>query len=809
MSEMLARWRFLQSNGITPDVHEFCHDYPDLEASFRRLIETPTAWSHGAETTFAEPKPATGDQPLLAPPQGPDELGRLGDFRLLRLVGRGGMGMVYEGEDIHLHRRVAIKVLLPTLADEKFRERFMREARAVAALNDDRIVTVYQVGKQGEMPFMVMEFLEGETLEERLGKEPITPLPEAVRIAREVAEGLAAAHAKEMIHRDVKPANIWVHRDDGHIKLLDFGLARPQTGVNQLTAAGTVSGTIGYMAPEQIYAGPMDGRTDLYALGCVFYRMLTGSLPHEATNTIAILEAVVKHEPAHLETVAKDLPAPVADLLRRLLARNPDDRPKSAAAVAEELTAIEHALAGRVKPTMLATVPHRPKYPFWKIAVGAGTVLLACVIGLATQYNRLFRGKADGGPGAVAPAGVVADATNPVRIGVLHSRTGGNRDSERPMIEAITMAVDEMNEAGGVLGRKVEMVVRDTRSDDDACAALADELIDVEKVTVLFGGWSSAGRKLIADVCAKRGNLLVYSCLGEGLEEHPNVVYVGGAPNQQLREAANWSATQLRRRKAFLVGSEYDLYSHAAHEILKDEFKALGIEVVGARSLRPTGDDFREMAAAIKTSGADIVFNTLDGPANIAFFRAMRQAKINARDVPTVWLGVGEDELGSLELEKAVGDVCVSPYFKTISSKENKDFVQRFQRRFPARQTISDGTAVSYNAVYLWKQAVEKAQAVDPAAVREAFKGQSRVGPEGETRIDPTNLYAWRRPRLGRMSEKREFEVIHGTEELVAPQPFPGSRSRADWEAFLNGLYLKWGGRWNGPKDDSGPETTK
>jgi urea transport system substrate-binding protein len=816
MSQLMARWREARSQGLDPDISEICRERPELEEQFRRLISAQTQSSHNADTfpttTFPPVRisdPGSASDLPLAPPQGPDELGRLGDFRMLRILGRGGMGIVYEGEDVNLHRQVAVKVLNPALSDENGRERFIREARAVAAIKDSYVVTVHQVGREGDTPYMVMEYLEGETLNDRLAREHVLPLAEAARIAREVALGLAAAHAKDLIHRDVKPANIWLGKDGGHVKLLDFGLVRPQSNTaKQLTGHGAIVGTLGYMAPEQICAGPMDGRTDLYGLGCALYRMLTGELPYDASNTMALLEKVVNREPVQLDAIARKLPEPVADLLRRLLARNPNDRPATATDVVESLVRIEKSLAGHFQPTTLSAAPPRPKSHRWGIIIGAAVIVLACVVGAATEYHRLFHASNDKS-GNSANARTVLDETNPIRIGVLHSRTGSTRDSERPMYDAIVLAVNEINHTGGVLGRKVEVVARDTASDDDIYPKMAEDLIANEKVTVLFGGWSCAGRKLLGEVCKKHDQLLIYSPLGEGLEEHPNIVYAGGAPNQQLREAANWTRTHLRKRKAFLIGSEFDLYSHAGFEMLKAEFQELGIELVKERYISAGGEDLNKLANEIKESGADVVFNLLDGPDNVSYFRAMRRAKISSAEVPTVWLGVGEDELSVLDLRDAIGDVLVTPYLQSLPNKENKEFIQRYEARYPSHSRISDATAVSYSAVYLWKQAVEKTKSTDALQVREGFRGQAFVGPEGPIKIDPKNLYAWRKPRLGRMNDKLVFEVVRGAEMWVEPIPFPASHTRQEWEAFLNRLYTSWGDRWNQPTETMKREDAK
>ena len=188
------------------------------------------------------------------------EVGRVGGYQILKVIGSGGMGLVLQAEDINLQRKVALKVMLPEVArNADAKQRFLREARAVAAIKHEHIVTVYQVGQERDIPFLAMEYLEGESLETRLVRENKLPISQVLRIGREIAEGLAAAHASNLIHRDIKPANIWLEASSGRVKILDFGLARPADGKVHLTGIGTVMGTPQYMAPEQARGEAVNG----------------------------------------------------------------------------------------------------------------------------------------------------------------------------------------------------------------------------------------------------------------------------------------------------------------------------------------------------------------------------------------------------------------------------------------------------------------------------------------------------------------------------------------------------------------------
>jgi serine/threonine protein kinase len=320
------------------------------------------------QTTRVESVPAD-DRSLtafLAPPEGPGEIGRLGGYRVLAVVGSGGMGVVFRAEDPVLERVVALKAMLPALAiSSTARQRFLREAKAAAALQHDHIVTIYQVGEDRGVPFLAMPFLEGEPLDRRLARVG-GPLPagEVLRIGREISLGLSAIHQRGLIHRDIKPANVWLEGEPGafvragsvsdglsgepgalatggRVKILDFGLARATQGDIQLTQEGAIVGSPAYMAPEQANRQAIDHRCDLFSLGCVMYFMATGRLPFEAPDALTTLLAVTTAVPPSPESINSALPLPVAELVMYLLAKKPEDRPESASAVVERIKELE------------------------------------------------------------------------------------------------------------------------------------------------------------------------------------------------------------------------------------------------------------------------------------------------------------------------------------------------------------------------------------------------------------------------------------------------------------------------------------
>jgi serine/threonine protein kinase len=329
----------------------------------------------------------------------PDEaspalLSQLGGYRILQKLGEGGMGVVYLAEDMTLKRHIALKVMHPRVAaSSAARQRFLREARAAAALQHDCIVPIYHVDQDGDIPFLAMPFLKGEGLQVRLERTPRLPIPLVLKIGREVAEGLAAAHAVGLIHRDIKPANLWLEPLPGdpdnpgavRVKILDFGLVRhagedepamtlgdrPERNVGEpgasemsatvLTREGTVLGTPAYMAPEQARAEAVDPRSDLFSLGCVLYETCVGTRPFRGKGTQGVLRSVVEERPTAPMQLVAGMPPLLSGLVMRLLEKDPARRPASAREVVEALRAIEKQVQAAALPVAVPVTNLAPR----------------------------------------------------------------------------------------------------------------------------------------------------------------------------------------------------------------------------------------------------------------------------------------------------------------------------------------------------------------------------------------------------------------------------------------------------------------
>ena len=286
---------------------------------------------------------------FLQPAEEADEIGRLGHYRILQVLGRGGMGVVFLAADPKLGRNVALKVMLPKIASiPAARDRFLREAKAAASLKNDHIVTVYQVDEINSVPFLAMELLQGESLEDAFRSERRFSIAETIQIARDLALGLADAHAKGLVHRDIKPGNLWLEKvsDDAmRVKILDFGLARAEVEDINITEFGTIVGTPAFMAPEQARADrAIDSRADLFSLGCVLYVLCTGEIPFKADTTVGTLMALALNTPFAPNQRNEAVPEELSRLTMQLLEKDPAKRPQSAREVVERLRQIEHSL---------------------------------------------------------------------------------------------------------------------------------------------------------------------------------------------------------------------------------------------------------------------------------------------------------------------------------------------------------------------------------------------------------------------------------------------------------------------------------
>ncbi len=326
-----------------------------LEGLMPAIGDLSTSSDGQADSASGEPaRDATSACLPAGMPPAAEAIGRLGPYRVVRLLGEGGMGRVYASEDLDLGRAVALKVIKVEEVSARSRERFKREARAAAALHHDNVVPIWQVGEDHGVLYLAMPLLPGESLAGRLKRQGRLPVAEVREIGRQAALGLQAAHAKGLIHRDIKPGNLWLEEQPGagfRVRLLDFGLARWDGGSQEpLSREGTLLGTPQYMAPEQARAEAVDARADLFSLGCVLYECLTGRRPFDGSHTLSVLAALESREPKPPHELGAEVPREFSDLVMQLLQKERNKRPASAAEMIEMLNRLAQPGAAR-KPT--------------------------------------------------------------------------------------------------------------------------------------------------------------------------------------------------------------------------------------------------------------------------------------------------------------------------------------------------------------------------------------------------------------------------------------------------------------------------
>jgi serine/threonine protein kinase/WD40 repeat protein len=362
---------------------------PALEPAATARLDASTAQERADDAASEQREvdsEAAGDvsTDFLSPSEDPEHLGRLGAYEITEVVGHGGMGIVLKAHDTKLNRVVAVKVLAPELAaNATARKRFLREARAVAAVSHDHVVTTFAV-EEGDLPYLVMEFIDGQSLQQKIDCQGQLELKEILRIGRQVAAGLAAAHEQGLIHRDVKPSNILLINGIERVQITDFGLARAVDDAS-ITRTGEVTGTPQYMSPEQAQGHPIDARTDLFSLGSVLYAMCTGRSPFRAETTMASLRRVCDGTPRPIREVCPDIPQWLFEIIDRLLAKDPEDRFQAAAEVSDLLSQylahIQDPLSTPL-PGVMKTVRRQNGHSRRNRWLMAGMALLAVLVGV-------------------------------------------------------------------------------------------------------------------------------------------------------------------------------------------------------------------------------------------------------------------------------------------------------------------------------------------------------------------------------------------------------------------------------------------
>jgi len=378
-----------------------------------------------------------------------------------------------------------------------------------------------------------------------------------------------------------------------------------------------------------------------------------------------------------------------------------------------------------------------------------------------------------------------SDKKPPIRVGILHSLTGTMAFSEKPLVDALTLAIEETNQQGGLLGRMIEPIIVDGQSNWELFAKEAERLIVEEKVSVIFGCWTSACRKAVKPVVEKYQHLLFYPLQHEGLEQSPNIIYTGATPNQQISPSIKWAMKNLGK-KFFLIGSDY-IFPRTANQIIKDLLKAQQGTVLAERYLPLGSKNVQAIIDEIEKQQPDVILNTINGDSNIAFFQALQHIK----KIPVISYSIGEPELAQIGADLVTGHYAAWNYFQSIEDPENIRFVKRFKQRFGEQRLINDPMEASYIGFTLWANAVNHAQSIQPQRIKEVIGKQSFNAPEGIVAVDSHNLHLWKTARIGQAQEDGQFKIIWQSDKPVRPVPYPFYRSKKAWQHLIENLSTR------------------
>lgn len=420
----------------------------------------------------------------------------------------------------------------------------------------------------------------------------------------------------------------------------------------------------------------------------------------------------------------------------------------------------------------------------------AGFALGAALLGAVVAYIAGWRV-----PSVVT---LLRSAGPPIRLGLLHSQTGFLAISEKSLLDAEILAIDEINAAGGIDGRRLAWSAPDCRSDPGTFAAQAGQLIEKEGAAALFGTWTSECRKAVLPVVEGRSHLLFFPGNFEGIERSPRVVYTGGAANQSVLPAVRWAFDSLKARRFFVIGVE-EVWSRTSAEMAKDAIKCAGAEVVGEHYLGVPSAGVDEGVEAIRRAKPDVVLNFLFGDANPTFYAAFLKAGFAADALPVVAFGFSEDESRLFRPGDVIGHYAAWNYFQSIPRLESREFVRRFRAKYGEGRMVGDAMVAAYNGVHFWAQAAREAGTADASAVIAALDRQSLDAPDGIITVDSATRAAWRPFHVARLRpDGLQFEVVWSIPRSIRPVTFVGTRSAEEWRAFQAGLRDRWGGGWAG-----------
>lgn len=361
-----------------------------------------------------------------------------------------------------------------------------------------------------------------------------------------------------------------------------------------------------------------------------------------------------------------------------------------------------------------------------------------------------------------------------VKVGILHSVTGTMAISETGSVQAEKLAIEQINAAGGVLGRKIEFIQEDGASDWPTFAEKAKKLLVQDKVAAVFGCWTSASRKAVLPVFEQYNGMLYYPTFYEGLEKSPNVIYTGQEATQQILAGIDWVVKEKGAKSFYLLGSDY-IWPRTSNKIARKHIEKLGLQVVGEEYYPLGHTQFNSVINKIKLKKPDVIYAIVVGGSNVAFYKQLKAAGIDlSKEKPLLLtISVTEDEILGIGGENIAGAYAMMKYFQSLDNDNNKAFVSAFKKMWGDNIVIGDVTQAAYLGPWLWKAAVEKAGSFDIDKVKQASPGiELTTAPEGYVKIHE-NHHLWSKARVGRAKADGQYELVYETKDLMEPNPFP------------------------------------
>ncbi len=401
----------------------------------------------------------------------------------------------------------------------------------------------------------------------------------------------------------------------------------------------------------------------------------------------------------------------------------------------------------------------------WMLALVALTsvALLGC-----SSSDDEGSSSSDGGGSGEEASGTCVDGDT-VKLGLLNSTSGPMAISEQTVRDSLLLAVDEINAAGGIMDKQIEVVEEDGQSEPTVFAEKINKLLTQDEVAAVFGGWTSASRKAMLPVVEGADGLLFYPVQYEGLEASDNIYYTGATTNQQIIPAMDFLKSK-GVKTLFLAGSDY-VFPRTANKIIKQYADELGIEIVGEEYVPLDSDDWTTQVAKIAAAKPDFVFNTINGSSNVGFIKAYYEAGLGPDNSPIISVSIAEEEAPAMG-EDVTGQFAAWNYFQSVDSPENATFIKAFQDKYGADRPTSDPMEAAYTSMYLYKNMVEKAKSFCVDAVNEASDGVTFAAPEGEVTVNGENHHIAKTGLIGQINADNQFDIVWTSDAPIEPDPF-------------------------------------